>query len=212
MIKPGDSVAYFKQAFDFSRAFLYKWTVNFRFLSEETFLSKQLSYTLLFAHATLLLTFFQSRWIAPSRSSDLLEFAKRYIGTFDWRVEDQIAKRVSAKFVTDTVLGCMAIGMLCARSLHYQFFVYVSWGTPYLLWRSGVHPIAIYAVWAIQEWAWLTYPSTNASSLTVIAILATQVAAMWYGSGPSQSKGDVAYDFSIGDNDSEKDGFKAPTG
>lgn len=182
MTKPGDSTAYFKQAFDFSRAFLYKWTVNFRFLSEEAFLSSRLSYTLLCIHATLLMTFFQSRWIAPSGSPDLIHFVKRYTTTFDWRIEEDIAKKVTAKFVTDTVLGCMAIGMLCARSLHYQFFVYISWATPYLLSRGGVHPIGIYAIWAAQEWAWLTYPSTNASSVTVLATLAIQIAAIWHGS------------------------------
>lgn len=206
MIKPGDSMAYFTRAFDFSRAFLYKWTVNFRFLSEDTFLSKQLSYTLLFAHAYLLLSFFQTRWIMPSRSTDILHFAERYVGTFDWRIEEQIAKRVTPRFVTDTILGCMTIGMMCARSLHYQFFVYISWGTPYLLWRSGIHPIAIYMIWGVQEWAWLTFPSTNASSLAVVATLASQVAAIWYGTGSELSKGDVAYDATAEANQAEKTG------
>lgn len=33
----------------------------------------------------------------------------------------------------------------------------------------------IYIVWALQEWAWNVYPSTNASSAIVVLSLALQV-------------------------------------
>ncbi|RHZ73930.1 dolichyl-P-Man:Man(5)GlcNAc(2)-PP-dolichol alpha-1,3-mannosyltransferase [Aspergillus turcosus] len=61
------------------------------------------------------------------------------------------------------------------RSLHYQFFAYLACATPFLLWQAGFHPILVYVVWAAQEWAWNTYPSTNASSLVVVLSLAAQV-------------------------------------
>jgi alpha-1,3-mannosyltransferase len=83
------------------------------------------------------------------------------------------------------MLSAVIIGCLCARSLHYQFFVYISWATPYLLWRSGMHPLAIYAVCAGQEWAWNVYPSTNASSAVVVACLAMTVGSIWIGTSPS---------------------------
>jgi alpha-1,3-mannosyltransferase len=73
------------------------------------------------------------------------------------------------------------IGCLCARTLHYQFFVYISWGVPFLLWRSGQPPFVIYAAWAIQEWAWNVYPSTINSSLAVIVCLKVTIVAILTG-------------------------------
>lgn len=71
--------------------------------------------------------------------------------------------------------------MLCARSLHYQFYAYIAWATPYLLWKSGMHPVLIYAIWVVQELAWNVYPSTDLSSALVVGCLAVQVFGAWHG-------------------------------
>lgn len=44
--------AYFTSAFDFSRQFLYEWTVNWRFISEEAFLSRERAVALLAGHVS----------------------------------------------------------------------------------------------------------------------------------------------------------------
>ena len=44
-----------------------------------------------------------------------------------------------------------------------------------------MHPIAIYAIWAMQEWVWNVYPSTNSSSIIVVGCLAVQVIGVWWG-------------------------------
>lgn len=54
--------SYLKNAFDFSRVFLYKWTVNWRFVDEQTFLSPTWATTLLLGHVTLLVTFGLYKW------------------------------------------------------------------------------------------------------------------------------------------------------
>lgn len=46
--------SYFARAFEFSRVFMYKWTVNWKFLPEETFLSKGFATSLLCCHLGLL--------------------------------------------------------------------------------------------------------------------------------------------------------------
>jgi alpha-1,3-mannosyltransferase len=76
----------------------------------------------------------------------------------------------------------MTIGLLCARSLHYQFYAYLGWATPYLLWRSGVHPALVVANLALQEFAWLRYPSTVISSVTVVVEMMVALTCVWYGS------------------------------
>ena len=80
-----------------------------------------------------------------------------------------------------TMLSATVIGMLCARSLHYQFYAYLAWATPFLLWKAGFHPVLQYALWAAQEWAWNVYPSTPISSMTVVSLLAVQLLGVWWG-------------------------------
>ncbi|KAI4115775.1 MAG: hypothetical protein LQ338_007812, partial [Usnochroma carphineum] len=47
---PVNPVGYLSRAFEFSRQFLYKWTVNWRFLDEKTFLSPNLAPYYAFLH------------------------------------------------------------------------------------------------------------------------------------------------------------------
>ena len=88
---------------------------------------------------------------------------------------------VTPSFILTSTLTSIAIGMLCARSLHYQFYAYVALSTPFLLWKAGLHPISIYAVWGAQEWGWNVYPSTDTSSKVVVGCLVVQVFSVWWG-------------------------------
>lgn len=164
-----NSVGYASRAFELSRQFLFKWTVNWRFVGEETFLSREFSVALLVLHVSLLVIF-AARWVKPS-GSNLFRFLQ---DTIQGR---QGTVTLSKSFIMTMMLSSLAIGLLCARSLHYQFFAYLAWASPFLLWRTGVHPILIYVVWALQEWAWNVYPSTTASSAVVVLSLAVQVLA-----------------------------------
>lgn len=59
---PENAQAYMNGAFEFSRVFLYKWTVNWRFIPEDSFLSKEFAFTLLIGHISSLLIFAAFRW------------------------------------------------------------------------------------------------------------------------------------------------------
>jgi alpha-1,3-mannosyltransferase len=54
---------YVLKAFDFGRAFLWKWTVNWRFVDEKIFLSREFAWCLLLGHALTLSLFIVTRWI-----------------------------------------------------------------------------------------------------------------------------------------------------
>jgi len=163
-----NAIGYISRAFELTRQFLFKWTVNWRFLGEEAFLSRRFSIALLAVHLSLLVLFVSSCWLRPSGLNPL-QFAKKFVAGQHFRV------KLSDRFVMTTLLASMTVGLLCARTLHYQFFAYLSWSTPYLLWEAGFHPVLIYAIWAVQEWAWNVYPSTNGSSITIVVCLALQV-------------------------------------
>ncbi|RMZ75364.1 hypothetical protein DV738_g5528, partial [Chaetothyriales sp. CBS 135597] len=174
-----DAWMYLRQAFDFGRVFLFKWTVNYRFLGEEIFLSKGFAVALLVVHLSLLLVFAQAKWVKLS-SANVLQFGQKCIILGFSESERRLAsQRVTPTVVMDAVLGSMAVGLLCARSLHYQFYAYLGWATPYLLWRADPGWVWMW-MWtlvncAVQEIAWLTFPSTSLSSGLVVAELALQV-------------------------------------
>lgn len=60
---------YLTGAFDFSRVFLYKWTVNWRFVPEDIFLSKLFAKVLLVIHLVILLVFLLNRWFVDLHGS-----------------------------------------------------------------------------------------------------------------------------------------------
>jgi hypothetical protein len=53
---------YLKCSFDFSRQFLYIWTVNWKMMSEEAFLSRHFTYSLLACHVSTLLVVGHYYW------------------------------------------------------------------------------------------------------------------------------------------------------
>lgn len=172
-----NAAGYLSRAFELSRQFFFKWTVNWRFVGEDVFLSRPFSITLLVLHASTLVAFIITKWLKPAGKplSALIGPILRFESPFSPLEERQIASRVTPEFIMTTMLSANAIGLLFARSLHYQFYSYLAWTTPYLLWRSGAHPIVQYGLWALQEWAWNVFPSTPASSGVVVAILGLTV-------------------------------------
>ena len=55
--------SYLSRAFEFGRAFIFKWTVNWRFLGEEIFSSSLFARSLLVLHLLALLLFLKFQWI-----------------------------------------------------------------------------------------------------------------------------------------------------
>jgi alpha-1,3-mannosyltransferase len=70
---------YLKNAYDFGRIFLYKWTVNWRFLSQDRFLDPKFASALLVGHASVLVAFGLFRWCrAAGGPITILKRAVRY--------------------------------------------------------------------------------------------------------------------------------------
>ena len=57
-----DPWTYLQSSFDLSRIFLYKWTVNWRFVDEKTFLSSHWAKGLLVGHVSVLILFGLFKW------------------------------------------------------------------------------------------------------------------------------------------------------
>lgn len=56
------------------------------------------------------------------------------------------------------------VGIICARSLHYQFYSWYFHTLPYLLWSTSYAVITRFLILALIELCWNTYPSTDITS------------------------------------------------
>ncbi|RCH84219.1 dolichyl-P-Man:Man(5)GlcNAc(2)-PP-dolichol alpha-1,3-mannosyltransferase [Rhizopus azygosporus] len=154
--------SYFSKAFEFGRAFDYTWTVNWRMISKETFLSDWFSKLLLAGHGGVLFAFIIHIWLKPK--GGLLSVLKRgFAGGSVVISNDDI---ISMMFTSNL------IGILFARSLHYQFYSWYFQTLPYLLWTSELSisqfPVTKVLILATIEMCWLTFPSTKQSSYTLL--------------------------------------------
>jgi alpha-1,3-mannosyltransferase len=174
---------YLGRAFELSRQFFFKWTVNWRFVGEDVFISRSFSLALLGLHIAALVGFITTRWLTPTHQPLSRLFASILSGRSPFTEKEQryVSRNITPRFVMTAILSSNVIGLLFARSLHYQFYSYLAWSTPFLLWRSGIHPVLQYGIWATQEWAWNIYPSTPLSSGVVVGALATTVMLVWWG-------------------------------
>uniref|UniRef100_A0AAQ6IKF7 Dol-P-Man:Man(5)GlcNAc(2)-PP-Dol alpha-1,3-mannosyltransferase n=1 Tax=Anabas testudineus TaxID=64144 RepID=A0AAQ6IKF7_ANATE len=149
-------VGYVSRAFDLGRQFMFKWTVNWRFLPEWLFLNRYFHLLLLSAHLLTLLLFAFRRWKRPGESVfELLKDPSKR------KLPAQKSNIVLILFTSNF------IGMCFSRSLHYQFYVWYFHSLPYLLWSGGVKKLAHLLrvlILGLIELSWNTYPSTNNSS------------------------------------------------
>jgi len=178
---------YLSRAFDLSRQFKYEWTVNWKFVSEEVFLSRSFSIALLAIHASLLLLFIGTRWMKPLNRSPK-SFIRNLFTERSADVQAQISNKITPEFILTTILTSNAIGMLCARSLHFQFFSWIAWATPFLLWRAKLNPILQYVLWLGQEVAWNMYPPNELGSKIVVGVLAVVVVEVWIATDDEEGK------------------------
>lgn len=164
--------SYVHRSFDLGRQFMYQWTVNFRFLPEEIFLSKSLSRSLLVAHAVLLLVFAHWSWCTgfgglPRALAHGLSSRSRTVD-------------VHPAHIMYVIFSGNLIGILCARSLHYQFYSWYFHMLPFLLWATRLPWLVKIAMWLLIEVCWNVYPSTVQSSLCLLSCHIVLVASLFY--------------------------------
>ena len=121
-----DPQAYISNAFDFSRMFLYKWTVNWRFLGEKIFSHPATSKVLLGLHVFILCIFGVHQWTNISKEG------WKWVSS-RWKGDSH---PMSASFIVRVLCTSNLIGMTFARSLHYQFYSWYAFQLPLLAWST----------------------------------------------------------------------------
>ncbi|WVQ99496.1 hypothetical protein IAU59_006631 [Kwoniella sp. CBS 9459] len=167
MTNPYLSQAYFTSAFDFSRQFLYKWTVNWRFVSEESFLSRERAVLLLAGHLGVLALFAAFKWSPlPGGTLNVLKN-----GLNKWSRPAVPPSQLPANHIPLVLFTSNLIGMTFARSLHYQFQSWYFHQLPFLLFSGGSWNSTIIGTisWLMIEFAWETFPATPLTSASLLA-------------------------------------------
>ena len=125
-----DWKAYIGKAFEFDRVFQFKWSVNWQFWGEEVATGKVLAQALLAAHLTVLLVFLLFKW--TSFSKGIGEWIKeiRVNELFSLAIQ---RRSLDPKYVILSLFTCNLIGIVCARSLHYQFYSWYYQQLPLIL-------------------------------------------------------------------------------
>jgi len=182
--------SYLKYAFDLSRVFLYKWTVNWRFIDETTFLSPQWTEALLICHMSTLVAFGLVRWCKSDGSV--------------WKVLDRGFRRpmlpasvalVTADQIATVLFTSNLIGVLFARSLHYQFYSWYAQQLPLLAWRTRYPVLIKLALLLAIEYAWNTFPSTPLSSGVLFIANTFLLLGIWFGFAEGKARYHHTYGF-----------------
>lgn len=140
-------MSYLTRAFEFSRVFLYQWTVNWHFMPEEWFVSRPFAFSLLLLHLGVLFLFAKYRWFEeeqgimpavhnflhrlsiprqPSGSSTVAQkeqndaAAKQHIS--DAPGQSSRSQPMPSVDIIQVVFTANFIGILFSRTLHYQFY------------------------------------------------------------------------------------------
>jgi alpha-1,3-mannosyltransferase len=116
------------------QVFTYKWSVNWQFLPEPAFLSRQLALFLLLLHLRLLWALARARWLAPEGglAPALRAFFARSGGGGEAgaggkrRRGGRTARGGDADSFEDSVLFLVlssgVAGIVASRTIHYQFY------------------------------------------------------------------------------------------
>ena len=119
---------YLRGAFDVSRQFTHKWSVNFKWLPPELFSSNRFAIFCLIMHLCVLWQFVNRCWCG--KHGGLLATLRK-VG---WRGH---RGSVSEYDMCLWLFTANLAGMVFARSLHFQFYVWYFFTLPFLLWSCG---------------------------------------------------------------------------
>ncbi|PSC73067.1 Dol-P-Man:Man(5) c(2)-PP-Dol alpha-1,3-mannosyltransferase [Micractinium conductrix] len=194
--------SYVVRAFEFSRVFTYKWSVNWQLLPEPAFLSRQLALALLYLHLRLLWSLAQKSWLRaegglwpalrrllaggpPPPAPDTSRARRgRAGGAADARKGGTRSDERFADAVLFIVFSSNFAGIAASRTIHYQFYSWYFHTLPFLLLRAPLPRAAALAVLGGVELVYNVYPPRAWASALLLAMHGTVLLATFWHSGP----------------------------
>ncbi|XAR61320.1 Dolichyl-P-Man:Man(5)GlcNAc(2)-PP-dolichol alpha-1,3-mannosyltransferase [Bertholletia excelsa] len=176
--------AYISRAFNLGRIFIHFWSVNFKFIPEPVFVSKGFAITLLITHLLLLALFAHYVWC--KHEGGLLNFLQSRLAAFlssfsfkQFHGRNSTFKLLNKEHIVSTMFVGNYIGIVCARSLHYQFYSWYFYSLPYLLWKTSFPALVRLMLFVAMEICWNVYPSNVNSSALLFCVHLTTLWGLW---------------------------------
>ncbi|CAN1137732.1 Dol-P-Man:Man(5)GlcNAc(2)-PP-Dol alpha-1,3-mannosyltransferase [Linum perenne] len=151
-------------------------SVNFKFVPESIFVSKQFAVSLLIIHLVLLAVFAHCRWC--KFEGGLLRFLRVRVFSFA-AIKNSSLKKIKEEHILTTMFVGNFIGVLFARSLHYQFYSWYFFSIPHLLWTTRFPSFVRLLLFIGVELCWNIYPSTAYSSALLLCLHLIILWGLW---------------------------------
>ena len=169
---------------------------------QDVFQSKPLATALLAAHVGLLLIFADRRWCAevgglvslwrqfwrravcgeplPRSVQGRVHSARPENSRGDGESSQQSEMQaLDPKHVLLVLFSGNFVGIVCARTLHYQFYAWYFHTVPLLLWAVRIPTVLRVGLWALIEVIWNVYPPRALTSATLLVCHVILLAALW---------------------------------
>eukprot|EP00658_Telonema_sp_P-2_P064921 TRINITY_DN5428_c0_g1_i3.p1 TRINITY_DN5428_c0_g1~~TRINITY_DN5428_c0_g1_i3.p1 ORF type:complete len:422 (+),score=77.44 TRINITY_DN5428_c0_g1_i3:192-1457(+) len=182
---------YLNGAFNFNRIFKHKWSVNFKWVPCEPlpldkvdylvdcdgcFTSKLFSSTLLLLTLGTLLSFCHFRWCA--KQGGLVAVVKAGL------TGSNQACGFTPHQICTILFTCNFIGVMFARSLHFQFYVWYFHSLPFLLWSTALPTPARLGLFFVIECCWNPWEGESSSvesSMLLTVCHGILLVGLWFG-------------------------------
>ena len=155
-----NAMSYFNKAFEFKREFLFKWSVNWNYLGEETATNPKFALALLCLHLLFLVIFLLTKWIS-------LKTIFQELSIYPFSLSPK-KKHLNPEYVLNVLFISNFCGIIFARSLHYQFYSWYFHTIPWLLMCCEIYPVLLkLIIFGGIELCWVFFPPSFIWSLAL---------------------------------------------
>jgi len=150
--------------------------VNWRMIGQDTFLSRQWANGLFLGHVSTLAAFGLFVWC--KRDGGVWTVLRR-----GFRKPDLPASfaPLTADYIATIFFTSNLIGIIFARSLHYQFYSWYAQQLPFLAWRTRFPVLVKIGLIIAIEYSWNVFPSTPFSSTVLLVANSILLGGVWSG-------------------------------
>lgn len=171
---------YLCKAFEFSRVFLLQWSVNWSSLPDWIFSSKPFATCLLAGHVSLLALFAQFRWCKAEAGLHQL-----LVHRCTCKLRSASARHKVANVCNETQRSLLIlfsgnlIGIVFARTLHFQFYSWYFHSLPFLVWQAGLSiPLCLLILLCIEV-SWNMFPPSAGPSIVLLVCHCAILSGLW---------------------------------
>ena len=171
-----DYEAYLSKAFELGRVFTQRWSVNYQFIDNELFVSPQFGTALLAATVATWVLVWRTRWsrrafltsaeaktLRPVLRDVLHDAPVATIGGSETVAEAE--ERAAFTATVLTFFESNLIGVVFARSLHYQFYTWFFFSIPLVLAYTAYPRLLRLVIFALIRQGFEQYPPTPRTSV-----------------------------------------------